>query len=171
MSTALATHESFGLALLRARPLNVIGIGCVLLLRYLYGLFFLFSTINKIQRNYMFGDYPLEMFNKQLAQINPDGIMAAYLKGFLIPNYHFIGAMITILWAAVAVGMLLGLCTRWTGVLAVFVCINIGLGGFYDVSLIALGLWAAIFIVLPTGHWFGMDRRLHARHPQSWLFR
>jgi thiosulfate dehydrogenase [quinone] large subunit len=171
MSNALATYDAFGLALLRARPLKGIGIGFALLLRYLYGLFFLFSTINKIQRNYMFGDYPLEIFTKQLAQINPDGIMAAYLKGFLIPNYHLIGATITILWAAVAVGMLLGLCTRWAAALAVFVCFNIGLGGFYDVSLIALALWAAIFIVLPTGHWLGMDRRLHEKNPQSWLFR
>jgi thiosulfate dehydrogenase [quinone] large subunit len=171
MSTALASHDAFGLALLRARPLKGVGIGFALLLRYLYGLFFLFATINKIQHNYMFGDYPLEMFNKQLAQINPDGIMAAYLKGFLIPNYHFVGAMVTLLWATVTVGLLLGLCTRWAAVLAIFVCVNIGLGGFYDASLIALGAYAAIFVVLPTGHWFGLDRGLHQRYPQSILFR
>jgi thiosulfate dehydrogenase [quinone] large subunit len=165
------THEKFGLPLLRARPLKGLGIGFALLLRYLYGLFFLFATINKIQRNYMFGDYPLQIFTRQLAQIDPDGIMAAYLKGFLIPNYHFVGAMITLLWATVTVGLLLGLCTRWAGALAIFICVNIGLGGFYDASLIALAAIAAIFVVLPTGHWLGLDRRLHQRQPQSILFR
>jgi thiosulfate dehydrogenase [quinone] large subunit len=170
-ATTVASHETFGKALLRTRPLKAAGIGFVLFLRYLYGLFYLFATINKIQRNYMFGDYPLEIFTKQLAQIDPDGIMAAYLRGFLIPNYHFVGAMVTIIWAAVTVGLLLGLCTRWAGALAVFAAINIGLGGFYDASLIPLGLVALLFVVLPTGHWFGLDRRLHREHPASILFR
>jgi thiosulfate dehydrogenase [quinone] large subunit len=170
-STTAPAHESFGVALLRTRPLLAAGIGFVLLLRLLYGLFYLFSTINKIQRNYMFGDYPLEIFTKQLAQIDPDGIMAAYLRGFLIPNYHFVGAMVTIIWTAVAVGLLLGLCTRWAGALAIFATINIGLGGFYDASLIPLGLVALLFVVLPTGHWLGLDRRLHQKYPGSPLFR
>jgi hypothetical protein len=26
-------------------------------------------------------------------------------------------------------------------------------------------------VVLPTGHWQGLDRRLHRRHPASMLFR
>lgn len=147
------------------------GIGTVLVLRYLYGLFYLFATINKIQQNYFFSDYPRQVFVKQLAQIDPDGIMAAYLTGFLIPNYHFVGIVVTLVWAAVTVGLLLGLCTRWAGALAIFATINIGLGGFYDASLIPLGLIAVLFVVLPTGRWFGLDKRLQARYPRSLLFR
>lgn len=148
-----------------------LGRGSLLGLRYFYGLFYLLAFINKLQQGYAWTDYPKQVFLKQLAQINPDGIMAAYLTGFLIPNYRFVGIVITLVWAGVAVGLLLGLCTRWAGALAIFATINIGLGGFYDASLIVLGLIALLFVVLPTGHWQGLDRRLHAKYPRSILFR
>ena len=164
-------HAKFGLKMLRAQPLKGIGMGLLLFLRYFYGLFYLFATINKIKRNYMFGDYPKEIFTRQLEQIDPNGIMAAYLQGFLIPNYHLVGAVVTLVWAGVTVGLLLGICTRWAAGLAIFATVNIGLGGFYDASLIPLGLIALLFVALPTGHWSGLDRRLHARYPGSVLFR
>ena len=164
-------YAAFGLQLLKAQPLKATAIGLALLLRYFYGLFYLFATINKYQRNYMFSDYPHEIFTQQLEVIDPDGIMAAYLQGFLIPNYHLVGAVVTLVWTGVTVGLLLGVGTRWAGVLAIFATVNIGLGGFYDASLIPLGLIALLFVVLPTGHWFGLDRRLHERYPGSILFR
>jgi thiosulfate dehydrogenase [quinone] large subunit len=148
-----------------------LGRGTVLGLRYFYGVFYLLALINKLQMGYAWTDYPKQVFLKQLAQIDPNGLMAAYLTGFLIPNYQFVGIVITLVWAGVAVGLLLGLCTRWAGALAIFATINIGLGGFYDASLIVLGLIALLFVVLPTGHWQGLDRRLHAKHPRSILFR
>jgi thiosulfate dehydrogenase [quinone] large subunit len=172
MNTAIVTsHEAFGLKLLRAKPLKGIGIGLTLFLRTLYGLFYAFASVDKVRNGYAWTDYPLQVFTKQLAQIDQSGIMAAYMKGFLIPNYQFVGIVITIVWISVAVGLLLGFCTRLAGLLAIFATVNIGLGGFYDASLIPLGLIALLFVVLPTGHWFGLDRRLHARHPSAPLFR
>ena len=165
------THERFSLQLLKASPGKGLGMGFVLLLRYFYGLFYTFAAINKVQQNYMFSDYPLQVFTKQLAQIDQNGIMAAYLTGFLIPNYHFVGVVVTLVWWAVAIGLLLGLCTRWAGALAIFATVNIGLGGFYDASLIVLGLIALLFVVLPTGHWSGLDRRMLAKYPGSIWFR
>lgn len=147
------------------------GRGTVLGLRYFYGLFYLLAFINKVQMGYAWTDYPKQVFLKQLAQIDPNGLMAAYLTGFLIPNYRLVGIVITLVWAGVAVGLLLGLCTRWAGALAIFATVNIGLGGFYDASLIVLGLIALLFVVLPTGQWQGLDRRLHAKYPRSILFR
>lgn len=164
-------HETFGMTLLRSRPLKGTGIGIVLLLRYFYGVFYLLATLNKVQRGYGWTDYPKQVFEKQLAQIDADGIMAAYLTSFLIPHYQFVGTVVTLVWAGVTIGLLLGLCTRWAGLLAIFATVNIGLGGFYDASLILLGLVALLFVVLPTGHWQGLDRRLHRRHPGSILFR
>ena len=165
------THERFSLQLLKASPGKGLGMGFVLFLRYFYGLFYTFAAINKVQQNYMFSDYPLQVFTKQLAQIDQNGIMAAYLTGFLIPNYHFVGVVVTLVWWAVAIGLLLGLCTRWAGALAIFATVNIGLGGFYDASLIVLGLIALLFVVLPTGHWSGLDRRMLAKYPGSIWFR
>ena len=37
--------------------------------------------------------------------------------------------------------------------------------------LIVLALLFLPFVLLPTGHWHGLDRRLHARYPASPLFR
>ncbi len=165
------THERFSLQLLKTSPGKGLGMGFVLFLRYFYALFYTFAAINKIQQNYMFSDYPLQVFTKQLAQIDQNGIMAAYIKGFLIPNYHFVGIVVTLVWSAVAIGLMLGLCTRWAGALAIFATINIGLGGFYDASLIVLGLIALLFVVLPTGHWSGMDRKMLAKYPGSIWFR
>jgi len=119
----------------------------------------------------MFSDYPLQMFLKQLEQLDPSTLAAMYLRGFIIPNYPFIGWFITLGEIAVTIGLLFGLCTRWAGLLALWITINIGLGGYYDASLIPLGLIALLFVVLPTGHWLGLDRRLHQRHPQSIWFK
>jgi hypothetical protein len=27
------------------------------------------------------------------------------------------------------------------------------------------------FVIWPTGRWHGLDARMHARYPDSWLFR
>jgi thiosulfate dehydrogenase [quinone] large subunit len=45
------------------------------------------------------------------------------------------------------------------------------IGGYYDASLIPLWLIAGLFVVLPTGHWLGLDRRLHLKHPHSIWFK
>ena len=126
------SFSKFGWALLRERPVLGVGIGLALLLRYLYGLFYLFATINKYQRNYLFSDYPLEVFTNQLAVIDPDGLMAAYLTGFIIPNYRFVAIVVVVVWTLVTIGLLLGLCTRWAAALAVFATVNIGLGGDFQ---------------------------------------
>jgi thiosulfate dehydrogenase (quinone) large subunit len=155
----------FTFAFLRANPVRGIGIGLVLVLRFLFGIFFLGGAVNKFQRNYMFGDYPLELFTKRLTEIDPASFPALYLEKFIIPNYHFVGWVVTWGELAVAVGMLLGLCTRTAGLIAIFLMVNFSLGGYHDASLIVLNLIALIFVVLPTGHWRGLDRGLHARHP------
>jgi len=162
---------AFKFSLFKTRPWFALGVGTVLFLRFLYGVFFLIGTLNKYKRNYLFSDYPLELFTSRLEQIDPNGIMAAYLQSFLIPHYRFVGVCVVLIWTAATVGLLLGLATRWAAALALFACVNIGLGGFYDASLIPLGIIPLIIMLLPTGHWCGMDRRLHAKYPQAIAFR
>lgn len=156
---------------IRIRPLRSAGVIVILLMRLLYGLFYLGAAVNKFQRNYMFSDYPLAIFNEMLDNLHPDSFGAAYLQHFAIPNYHFIGWFITWGETAVAIGLLLGLCTRWAGALALWISLNIGFAGWGDASLLVLGLVATLFIVFPTGRWLGLDRRLHACYPRSILFR
>lgn len=175
MNTATADLANlpprFTFGMLRERPLRGLGIGFVLLLRVLFGLFFLGGAVNKFQRNYLFGDYPLEIFTKRLSELDPASFAAGYLEGFIIPNYHFVGWIVAWGEVFVAIGMLLGLMTRSAGLVAVFLMVNFWLGGYGDASLIPLTLIALLFVVLPTGHWRGLDRGLHARHPANLLFR
>lgn len=162
---------AFNWSLIRTSPLKGIGIGFVLFLRFLYGVFYAGAAYNKFQQDYLFSDYPLKVFQEQLVVIDPDGIMALYLREFLIPNYQFVGWVVAWGELAVAISLLFGLGTRWGGALALFITINIGLGGFYDASLIPLGIIAVLFIIFPTGHWLGLDRRFNLKYPGSIWFR
>jgi len=166
-----ATRPAFRWSMIREAPLKGLGIAFVLLLRVLFGLFFLGATVNKFQRNYLFSDYPLQMFTKRLSEIDADTLIGRYLEGFVIPNYQFVGWVVTWGEAAVTVGMLLGLMTRSAGLIAIFLMVNFWLGGYGDASLVPLILIALLFVVFPTGHWWGLDRRLNHRYPQNWLFK
>lgn len=168
---AMVPTAAFGWREFRARPVRGLGISVVLALRFVYGLFYLFAASNKFQHDYLFSDYLRGVLIDQLAQIDPEGFGALYLEHFAIPWFRFCAWFITWGETAVAIGLLLGLGTRWAGALALWITINIALSGMADASLLVLGLLALLFIVLPTGHWLGLDRRLHARYPRSLLFR
>lgn len=156
---------------LRRHPGRLLGAGFVLLLRYLYGLFYLGAALNKFSKGWITSGYGREVFTARLAEIDPASFGAAYLQHFALPYYPLVAWVLSFGELAVTVGLLLGLATRWAGAIALFLTINIGLGGYYDASLIPLGLIAVLFIVLPTGHWLGFDRALHARYPRAWAFR
>ena len=170
-TTIASTRPAFGLKLIKQKPLKALGVGFLLLLRLLFGIFFAGATFNKVQRDYMFSDYPLDLFTKRLSEIDPSSLQAQYLEGFIIPNSQFVGWVVTWGEGAVAIGLLLGLMTRSAGLVAIFLMVNFGLGGFYDASLIPLNLIALLFVIFPTGHWWGLDRRLHQRYPDNWLFK
>jgi len=167
----LATHAKFNWTLLKTHPLKGTGIGFILLLRILMGLFFAGGAVNKFQRDYLFSDYPLQLFTKRLSELDPASLPGQYLEGFLIPNYQLVGW--TVAWGetAVAVGLLLGFMTRLSGIGAIFIMVNFAIGGYYDASLIPLNLITLLFVVFPTGHWLGVDRRLAQRYPNNILFK
>jgi thiosulfate dehydrogenase [quinone] large subunit len=71
----------------------------------------------------------------------------------------------------VALGLLFGCVTRGAAAGAMLMMGAFAVGGYYDASLIVLALMFLPFVLLPTGHWHGLDRRLHARFPASPLFR
>ncbi len=143
----------------------------LLLLRYLMALFFLGSSINKIGKGWLWSDYSKTVFESRLVELDPATLGARFLSTFAIPWYPLIAWVVTLSVVAVTLSLALGVATRWGAALAVWLMVMFAIGGYYDASLIPLWLIAALFIVFPTGQWFGLDRRLHARYPASLWFR
>lgn len=156
-------------ASLRARPGRTIGIVLVLALRYLYVVFFFGAGINKLE--WMFSDKARRVFTERLAELDPSTFAATFLEKFAIPLHLPVAWVVGVGEFAVAASLCLGLATRFGGALAIWLMVMFAIGGYYDASLIALWAIAALFVVFPTGHWLGMDRRLHQRHPRSIWFR
>jgi thiosulfate dehydrogenase [quinone] large subunit len=149
----------------------MLGISLVLLLRYLMALFFLGSSYNKISMGWLWSDYARGVFESRLAELDPTTFSAQFLSQFAIPWYPLIAWVVTISVVTVTISLALGLATRFGGALAVWLMVMFAIGGYYDASLIPLWLIAALFVIFPTGRWFGLDRRLHERHPASLWFR
>jgi thiosulfate dehydrogenase [quinone] large subunit len=143
----------------------------LLVLRYLFGLFFLGASINKFVRGYLWSDALQKVFMHRLEEIDPASVGHAFLTNFGIPYYVPISWIVTWGETAVTIGLLLGLMTRWSAGLAIFLMVMFGMGGYYDASLIALCAMALLIAVFPTGRWLGLDRQLHARNPRSVWFR
>jgi len=155
----------------RTRPARALGISVVLLLRYLLALFFLGSTVNKITKGWLWSDYGRKVFEARLAEIDPDSFSGLFLSRFAIPFHIPVAWVFVLTTITVTITLSLGLATRLGGAAAFWLMIMIAIGGYYDASLLPLWAVAALIIVLPTGQWFGLDRRCHARYPASPWFR
>ena len=71
----------------------------------------------------------------------------------------------------IALGLLFGFMTRSAAFGAMLFMVMLTIGGYYDASLIVLTLMFLPFVLLPTGQWQGLDRRMLQRHPGSIWFR
>ena len=147
------------------------GAVAVLALRYLFALFFVGGAANKFMHNCLFSNYLQKVFTARLTELDPASFSYAFLQNFGVPWYQPIAWVVTWGETVVAIGLLLGLATRWSAGLAIWLMVMFGIGGYYDASLIALSAIAALFIIFPTGHWLGLDRRLHRKQPQAIWFR
>jgi thiosulfate dehydrogenase (quinone) large subunit len=168
---AVAHVRPFRFSEIWTTPARTLGIAVVLLLRYLMALFFLGSSYNKISRGWLWSDAARGIFESRLAEIDGSTFSAKFLSTFAIPWYPLVAWVVTLGVVAVTISLALGLATRIGAALAVWLMVMFAVGGYYDASLIPLWLIAALFVVFPTGQWFGLDRRFHARYPASPWFR
>jgi thiosulfate dehydrogenase (quinone) large subunit len=157
----------FSKAAFRQAPVKMLGICLVLLLRYLFGLFHLGAGINKLRSGWPWTDYLRTVFEERLTQLDPASFGAAFLTHFGVPFYLPIAWVVTLVELAVAFSLLAGYATRTGALLAGWLMVMFAIGGYYDASLIPLWAIALLIAALPTGHWLGMDRRLHAARPAS----
>lgn len=147
------------------------GARAVLAVRYGFGAFFLYGAYHKIVRGWLTSPVMREHFVKRLAEIDPESFSAAYLRNFAIPWYRPVAWVLTLGQVSVAAGMLLGLSVRANAALALFLISNISAGSFYNVSMPPFFAASLLLMATPSGQWFGLDRRLHERYPESPLFR
>lgn len=139
--------------------------------RWVFGLFYLFASINKFRGGYLFTDRLKVTLEQRVPELDPGSFAVTFIEVFAVPFYVPISWMIAWGELAAGVGLLLGLCTRWAAAAALFFIVMFGIGGFYDASLIVLGAIALMFILTPSGRWMGLDRRLAQRYPGNILFR
>jgi len=158
------------LANFRQHPVRMLGIILHIVLRTLFGIFWLAAGANKIRKDWVTSDMLKRIFEDRLTEMHPDSLPVLYLQEFAIPLYRLIAVVTTALELYVGVALLLGLTTRWGAAVALFVLVNLSLGGYYDASLIPFFLLSFLMMWRNSGHWLGLDRRLHQKYPGSRWF-
>ncbi|MEN9526106.1 MAG: hypothetical protein RLY56_57 [Pseudomonadota bacterium] len=139
-------------------------------LRYLLAIFFAGAAVNKWKQGYITSDYLKSVFLQRIEEIDPESFGAWFIENIGIPHYVPLAWLVCWGETLIAAGLLFGCITRGAAVGAMAMMFAFAIGGYYDASLIILGLMFLPFVILPTGRWHGVDKQLHARYPQSILF-
>jgi len=142
----------------------------LLVLRYLLAVFFLGAAINKWKQGYITSDYLQQVFLQRIEEIDPESFGARFIENVGIPYYEPLAWLVCWGETFIAAGLLLGCITRGAAWGAMAMMLAFAIGGYYDASLIVLTLFFLPFALYPTGRWHGLDRRLHARYPNSIWF-
>lgn len=164
-------YARFRWAGFRDRPGLMTGIFFALALRFLFGFFFLRAGWNKIRNDWPWSDKLQTVFTERLAELEPGTFGALFLEKFGIPFYLPIAWVVTVAELIAGFCLLFGVATRLGAGLTFWLMFMFAIGGYYDASLLPLLAVALLLVALPTGHWFGLDRQLHARYPGSIWFR
>jgi thiosulfate dehydrogenase [quinone] large subunit len=171
--TAATTSDTpiWRLTWIRQHPGRFTGVLLHLILRTLFGIFWLAAGIHKIQTDWLTSDVLERMFFVRLTEMPPDSFAVFYLQSFAIPLYKLIAWIIVCGELYAAIGLLLGLTTRPAAAVSFFILINLAIGGYYDASLLPFFLLNIIFLSWPSGQWLGLDRWLNRRYPAKRAFR
>ncbi len=147
------------------------GRGLLLALRYLLAAFFTFAAINKWRQQYLTTDRLYNIFAERLQEIDPESFGAWFIENIGLPYYQPLAWMVCWGETLIALGLVFGFMTRGAAIGAMLFMVMLTIGGYYDASLIVLTLLFLPFVLLPTGQWHGLDRRMLQRHPGSIWFR
>ncbi len=156
---------------IRGHLLRTTGVVLHLVLRTLFGIFWLAAGVNKVRKDWLTTDILNEIFLDRLTELPPDSFAVLYLQSFAIPLYKLVAWVVTCGELYAAIGLLLGLTTRWAAGVSLFILVNLAVGGYYDASLIPFFILNILFLAKPSGQWLGLDRWLARRFPDSRWFR
>lgn len=194
--TNVATEFKWDKSAFRESPLKSIGILSLLVLRYFFGAYFFIGSYYKLSKNWLWTDTLKIFFQHQLATLNqlndifihqlhgnrffssvePNAPLYAfepyYLEHFAIPFYLPIAWVVTLGELMVGISLVLGLAVRIHSAIALFILVNFAAGGYFQFhTSFPLMFCALLFMCLPSGHWLGLDKKLHEKYPDSFWFK
>ncbi|TCD48384.1 DoxX family membrane protein [Chlorobium sp. N1] len=156
---------------MREHPLESIGVVLFLLGRYLFAAIFAYGFWHKLVKGWLWTDLMEGFFRLRLSELDPGTWQALYLEHFAIPLAMPIAWIVTVGELLVAVCLILGLAVRANAAFALFLFVNFTAGAYFNWSMPPLMLYAVLMMLLPSGHWLGLDRQLHLKHPDSPWFK
>ena len=148
-----------------------LGITILISFRTLFAFFWLAAGINKLNSEWMTSNVLEEVFLQRLTELPPDSFAVLYLNNFAIPFYQLIGWVVTLGELYSSIGLLIGLTTRCSAGVSLFILFNFAIGGYYDASLLPFFILVFLFLWYPTGHWFGMDGYMNKKYPNQVIFK
>ncbi|MCL4792535.1 MAG: DoxX family protein [Gammaproteobacteria bacterium] len=154
----------------RQHPLRMTGIVLHLVLRTLFGLFWIAAGVNKLQKDWLTTDILRQIFADRLTELHPDSLQVMFLQDFAIPFYKLVAVFVTVSELYVGVALLLGLTTRWAAGIALVNLLGFSAGGYYDASLIPFFALGIMMMSWPSGRWLGLDGPMSRRYPGSRWF-
>ncbi len=164
-------------------PLKSIGVIAALLLRYLYTMLFIYGFLHKIAHGWMWTGIMAEHFTKRLLELQAAAaapasaetaiaaFQAAYLQHFAIPLAMPIAWIVTLGELVIGACLLVGFATRANAAFGLFMLLNFSAGGYYNLTIPPLVLMSLMMLLLPTGHWLGLDGKLNRKYPDAIWFK
>ena len=156
---------------IKKHPFKTAGIVVFLAGRYLFAAFFLYGFWHKLVKGWLWTDVMHKHFTERLGELAPCSFQAQYLENFAIPLAMPIAWIVTVGELIIGICLLLGLAVRINAAFALFLVLNFAAGGYYNLTLPPFMVFSVLMMVLPSGHWLGLDRKLHEKHPASLWFR
>ena len=162
---------SFTKAYLTQYPLEAVPALLFLIGRYLFAAFFLYGFWHKLVKGWLWTDIMHGHFTERLGELTPGSFQALYLEHFAIPLAMPIAWIVTVGELIIGISLVLGLAVRANAAFALFLVLNFAAGGYYNLTLPPFMVYSVLLMIFPSGHWLGMDRKLHEKHPDSLWFR
>ena len=129
---------------------NTFGWKVLCVSRQLYGLYFFLGGCFKFVVGLLWSDTLKKMFLERLVDVPENTFAHDYLTDFAIPQAFLIAYVLTIGELAVGFLYMKNLEVKWASVLALFITINIAIGGFFSWILVG-------FIVVPLLVFFASE--------------
>jgi len=157
-------------AWMRQHPLKSAGVILFLMGRYLFAAFFVYGFWHKLVKGWLWTDLMEGFFRLRLSELEAGSFQALYLEYFAIPLAMPIAWIVTVGELMIALGLITGTAVRLNAAFALFMFINFAAGAYYNLTLPPFMVFALLMMLLPSGHWLGIDRKLHRTYPESiWL--